>query len=124
MQTTVLLLLAGQASAMVSSGYRGFGFLGYGIPMYQPPCAHACRSALSGYMLSCSEMSTDEDMSGMDMKLRKRMDGMGSDGPSFTTSPHCYAADDEFLQSLAYCISHHCSELSVSTLESFWATAT
>ncbi|PMD59360.1 uncharacterized protein K444DRAFT_613336 [Hyaloscypha bicolor E] len=44
-------------------------------------------------------------MAGMDM------------GAEFTTSPECYATDDSFLQTLAYCMSTHCSGVSEWKLE-------
>lgn len=116
MRFYALSFAAAPAAAMVSSGYQGYGFIGYGIPMYHPPCAHACRSGLSGYMLKCSDMVTDQSMDGMDMK-RKRMDMGGSE---FTTSPSCYATDDMFLESLAYCMSTHCEGLPASDLEFYW----
>ena len=80
--------------------------------MYKPPCAFSCRSIISGAMLNCSVMEGGEDsmagMAGMDM------------GAEFTTSPECYATDDSFLQTLAYCMSTHCSGVSEWKLEQYW----
>ncbi|KAL8691051.1 MAG: hypothetical protein Q9218_003635 [Villophora microphyllina] len=36
------------------------------------------------------------------------------------TSPECYATDDAFLQTLAYCISVHCQDVPVWQLERYW----
>jgi hypothetical protein len=47
-------------------------------------------------------------MAGMDM------------GAEFTTSPECYATDDSFLQTLAYCMSTRCSGVSEWELEKYW----
>lgn len=48
------------------------------------------------------------DMSDMGMD-------MGSD-----TSPKCYATDDAFLDTLAYCLSTHCQDVTVWELEKYW----
>ena len=91
---------------MVSSGRPRHGLIGYGISMYNPLCAFACRDVLSTSMLNCSVPMDTSDM-GMDM---------GS-----ATSPECYATDDAFLQSLAYCISTHCRDAAVWDLERYWS---
>lgn len=74
--------------------------------MYKPLCAHACRDVLSTSMLNCSNHVHMAGSMGMDM---------GSD-----TSPECYATDDAFLQTLAYCISTHCQGVAVWSLERYW----
>jgi len=97
--------------AFASEGYVGHGLIGYGIVMYKPPCAHACRDTISISALNCSTMSMDDKggMAGMDM------------GTS-TTEPECYATDDTYLQTLAYCISTHCKDVTTWELEKFWTT--
>jgi hypothetical protein len=35
-------------------------------------------------------------------------------------SPECYAANDAFLQTLAYCIYSHCQTQANSTLQKYW----
>lgn len=87
------------SQCMVSEGRQGHGLIGYGIPMYFPTCASACRDILSSSKLNCSEVM---DMDGME--------GMNMGGSDFDTSPECYASDDAFLQSLAVCISQRCPE--------------
>lgn len=95
-------------SSMVSTGRPGHGLIGYGISMYKPLCAYTCRDVLSTSMLNCSEHM---DMSeGMDMEM-----DMGS-----ATSPECYATDDAFLETLAYCMSTHCQNVPVWDLEKYW----
>ncbi|XXG99433.1 hypothetical protein Hte_005772 [Hypoxylon texense] len=108
------IVAASLAAAMTSTGYPGHGLVGYGIQMYHPTCAFACHDSLSIYKLSCSVTVNNEDTDGNhlgDMSM-----------PTFTTSPDCYATDDKFLQSVAYCISTHCTDVSVSDLEYYWAT--
>ncbi|KJX97872.1 ferric reductase transmembrane component 4 like protein [Zymoseptoria brevis] len=80
--------------------------------MYKPPCAFACRDAFAGYMLECSTDASPHHS--------KRM-SMGSMSGMLTT-PECYATDDAFLQSMAYCISTHCSDIPIWRLEKWWAT--
>ncbi|KAF2493106.1 ferric reductase-like protein transmembrane component 4 [Lophium mytilinum] len=92
-------------AAMVSNGRRGHGLIGYGITMYDPPCAFACRDTISGSPLNCSTEEMD-------------MDGMDMGGAS--TEPECYATDDAFLQTLAWCISTHCQHVTAWKLEKFW----
>ncbi|KAI1775454.1 ferric reductase like transmembrane component-domain-containing protein [Hypoxylon cercidicola] len=113
-QLGVSIVAASLAAAMTSTGYPGHGFIGYGIDMYHPTCAFACHDALSLYKLSCSVAVNPEDADGNhlgDMSM-----------PTFTTSPKCYATDDNFLQSVAYCISTHCHDVPLSDLEYYWAT--
>ncbi|KAL8822544.1 MAG: hypothetical protein Q9191_006721 [Dirinaria sp. TL-2023a] len=91
-------------SSMESSGRNAHGLIGYGISMYKPPCAFVCRDVLSTSTLNCSKPM---DMSeGMDM---------GSN-----TTPECYATDDAFLETLAYCMSMRCQEVAVWDLEKYW----
>ncbi|KAL8812217.1 MAG: hypothetical protein Q9223_001540 [Gallowayella weberi] len=97
---------------MVSSGRDGHGLIGYGISMYNPLCAYSCRAVLSSSTLNCSEHAHMHE--GMVMR---RMD-MGSE---VVTSPDCYAADDAFLDTLAYCISTHCDDVPVWDLEKYWS---
>lgn len=99
---------------MVSTGRTGHGLIGYGIQMYKPPCAHACRDTIKGTALNCSTIMDDhEGHSG------------GHHGSSpIVTEPECYATDDIFLQTLAHCISTHCEHLPTWKLERFWSLYT
>ncbi|KAI0387359.1 ferric-chelate reductase [Hypomontagnella monticulosa] len=85
------------------NGRPGYGFIGYGINMYEPPCAYACHDTISA-PLNCTgdDMGGDnsmegmgdmEDMEGMDgmdgmegmegmRRVRKRMGDMGGDSPT------------------------------------------
>lgn len=45
---------------------------------------------------------------GMDMEMES------------STSPECFATDDAFLSSLAYCMSTHCHNVAVGELEKYW----
>jgi hypothetical protein len=90
---------------MTSGGRRGHGLIGYGITMYEPPCAFACRDTISSSVLNCS--MEDMEMDGMDM---------GGGG----TEPECYATDDTFLQTMAWCISTHCQDVTAWKLEKYW----
>lgn len=83
------------------------GVIGLGIPMYKPVCCYACHDSLSSLYLNCTTFS-DDHHSGMDMKLKKRMD-MGGETMA-DTSNECRASDQTWLQTLAYCISSRCTE--------------
>jgi hypothetical protein len=109
-----LLSLAQHAYPMVSQGRPEHGLIGYGIEMYKPPCAHACRDTISNSQLNCSEAMEDthSGVSGMDM------------GGEIVTEPECYATDDIYLQTLAYCISTHCHHVEKWRLEQYWAKYT
>ena len=91
---------------LLVSGRTSHGLIGYGISMYRPLCAYSCRAVLSTSMLNCSVP--------IDMSEGKNMDGSAS------TTPECYATDDAFLQTLAYCISTHCQDVAIWDLERYW----
>ncbi|GKT57100.1 ferric-chelate reductase [Colletotrichum tofieldiae] len=97
-----LVLTATGALAMGSDGRAGHGLVGYGIEMFDPPCAFACRDAISSATLSCSTVSSD-DMAGMVM-----------------TDGECYATDDAFLGTLAWCVASRCEEIPEWKLEKYW----
>ena len=63
--------------------------------IYNPRCAHACRGPISTPKLDCTSELTGR------------------------TSEECYATDDNFLQTLAFCISKRCNVDDV-VLEQFW----
>jgi hypothetical protein len=96
-------------SCMTSGGRSGHGLIGYGIDMYKPTCAFACRDSISSSTLKCTTTSDMTDMPGMDMDM-----GSGE------TEPDCYATDDAFLQTLAWCISIHCKDVPEWKLERYW----
>lgn len=83
-------------------------FIGYGITMYKPLCAFACRSSIESAMLSCS----DHDSQGSG-----HMHGGGA------TTPECRAGDTPFLTTLAWCMNSTCADYHEHawTLEKYWA---
>ncbi|KAF2812738.1 uncharacterized protein BDZ99DRAFT_569364 [Mytilinidion resinicola] len=93
------------ATAVVSNSRRGHRLISYGITMYKPTCAFACRDTISGSPLNCS--TEEMEMGSMDMG-------------GASTGPECYATDESFLQTLAWCISTHCQGVTVWKLERFW----
>lgn len=90
------LAFAGKTSALI----------GYGIPMYKPNCAFACRSSFGSAMLTCS---TDDHSHGAHNH---------GTGP---TPPDCRANDDPWLTTLAFCIKSKCPNVSPWKLEKYWA---
>jgi hypothetical protein len=103
----ILLSLAIPVASHNPNGRPGHGLIGYGISMYKPVCAYACRASVTN-PLKC-DTTADHDMV-MDEA------GVAMDTPS----PACYANNDPFLQSLAYCMYIHCADISVSVLENYW----
>ncbi|PSN74311.1 hypothetical protein BS50DRAFT_539489 [Corynespora cassiicola Philippines] len=105
-----ILLWSVAITAHTSQGRTRHGLVGYPIKMYDPPCAYGCRDTVSGYMLECEDA------------------GMGgghshhSDMEMEAPSPQCYATNDFFLQTLAWCISTHCKDVAVADLEDYWVT--
>ncbi len=79
--------------------------IGFGITMYKPNCAFACRGAISGAPLICSDM----DHAG----------GHSGHGSSATT-PACFAGDSSFLTTLAWCMSSRCEGIEAWRLERYW----
>jgi hypothetical protein len=103
-----LLLPAATCMDMALTNTRnGHGLIGYGINMYKPNCAFSCRAAISSCTLDCSTMM---EMDGMDMSMDDMME----------TSAECYATDDAFLHTMAYCISRKCEGLQSWELEKYW----
>ncbi|KXH47073.1 ferric reductase transmembrane component 4 [Colletotrichum nymphaeae SA-01] len=100
----VFLAAAGMAGGVVAEevGIAGHGLIGYGITMYQPLCAYSCRVALSASPLNCSNVM---EIHGMTMA---------------DTSPECYANDNVFLTSFAWCIHARCADLSIWEIEKYW----
>lgn len=78
------------------------GVIGYGITMYDPPCAYACIDTFKGYPLLCKDGDTVEEMS--------------------SATPECLAQNDPFLQSVALCFHDLCQGIANSTLQKVWET--
>ncbi|KAB5533414.1 ferric reductase like transmembrane component-domain-containing protein [Coniochaeta sp. 2T2.1] len=104
----VSLLFTASIRGHVTSGRERYGVIGYGVVMYDPPCAYACIDTVKGWDLDCG--GDHDDMDSMDM---------GSMAMSSTT-PECRATNDPFLQTLAWCFHTHCLEVKNSTLETIW----
>ncbi|KNC99104.1 uncharacterized protein SPPG_06049 [Spizellomyces punctatus DAOM BR117] len=121
----------------MTDGRPGYGFIGYGINMYHPTCASACRDSIKA-PLNCT--SADMGQAGhshnMRMKrdlitLMKRMgimgDGKEAQLPSgdgwmvMKPTPACKVHNDFYLQTLAFCISQRCEGISLDHIEKFWA---
>ncbi|KAG5661818.1 hypothetical protein KAF25_004057 [Fusarium avenaceum] len=105
---STIALVAPSAWAMSTSGRERYGLIGYGISMYDPPCAFACIDTVNGWALQC------DDDHGMD-------DDMGSMHIAAAT-PECKATNDMFLETMAWCFYTHCPEAKNSTLEAVWET--
>ncbi|KAF1977649.1 hypothetical protein BU23DRAFT_550921 [Bimuria novae-zelandiae CBS 107.79] len=109
LSVAALLLPAATCMDMSLSNTRnGHGLIGYGIDMYKPNCAYSCRAAISSCTLDCSTMM---EMDGMDMSMDEMM---------METSADCYATDDAFLETMAYCISTKCEGVPAWELEKYW----
>ncbi|KAH9221866.1 ferric reductase like transmembrane component [Leptodontidium sp. 2 PMI_412] len=92
-------------------GRTRHGLVGYPITMYKPTCAFACRAAISSAQLNCSVVE------GGSMEHMADMASMAE----FSTPPECYATDDIFLQTLAWCVASRCVDLPVWRLEKYWS---
>lgn len=81
--------------------------VGLDTDMYNPPCAHACSSAIASSVLSCSSHGAV---------------GGHMHGDSAMTSPLCRASNTAFITTLAWCMSTKCASyhIPVSELETFW----
>jgi hypothetical protein len=105
----VILHIALVASGALAQTTRPqSGFVGYGIAAMKPFCAFACRDSISGATLNCSEAMSDD------------MGGMSGMGEMVMTDPECYAKDDAFLQTLAWCVQSHCKDIPAWKLEQYW----
>lgn len=98
----------------------GVGLLGAGKWLYKPPCAHACRSALSGNELACDpkdgtnqpEAHTDDDA-----HAHTKRHGAAAN------TLECFLKDAIFMRSLALCIDQRCvkgDKVSMAAVEDYW----
>ncbi|KAH7192828.1 ferric reductase like transmembrane component-domain-containing protein [Fusarium flagelliforme] len=86
--------------AHVTTGRERQGVIGYGITMYDPPCAYGCIDTVKSWPLQCDgDHGMDHDMS---------------------STPECKATNDAFLATLAWCFHTHCPDIKNSTLERVW----
>lgn len=101
-----LSLHAIPSSAHEVDGRVGHGLIGYGISMYRPPCAYACRASVPNPL----ECPHDHG----------HMDGSEGGSHSSETSPECYATNEHFLRTVAWCIHSRCEEVSMAEIEKYW----
>ncbi|KAE9978934.1 hypothetical protein EG327_007195 [Venturia inaequalis] len=86
--------------AIVSVGRaKDTGLIGYGINRWQPRCAFSCQNALTSSPLACTIF-----------------------GPGPVTTRICYASDEAYLGSLAWCIQSRCDDLPLWQDEEWWTT--
>ncbi|ORX40124.1 ferric reductase like transmembrane component-domain-containing protein [Kockovaella imperatae] len=111
------ILFADYALAHVTAGRTGYGFIGYGINMYHPWCASACRDSISTNGLICDDTVSHhgEHPHDTSMGMKKRA------GDNESPSVECIASNVPYLQSVAYCIETHCEdETAVDQVEDWW----
>ncbi|RMJ13642.1 hypothetical protein CDV36_006670 [Fusarium kuroshium] len=92
--------------AHVTTGRERYGVIGYGVVMYDPPCAFGCIDTVKGWSLDCKDDH-----------------GMGEHSSSMhmaAATPECKATNDPFLQTMAWCFHTHCADVKNSTLENIW----
>lgn len=96
------------------------GFIGMGIPMYDPVCAFACRAVIASAAIECDDTHdhSDMDMGGMSMAVVKRH------GHDTEITPECRAMSEPFLTTLAYCINSSCTDTKAWILEKYWLDET
>lgn len=91
-------------------GRVSYGTVGLGFRMYDPPCAYMCRSSVSGWMLECPE-----DQYQVSAGHHRRQHTM------MMPTAECYASNEPFLQTLAWCIHTHCSNnTAIAAIEAYW----
>lgn len=99
-----IVALLGTSVTAQSSGRPGHGLIGFGIVMYKPECAFACRGTLPLSSIPC------------DIHLHGHH--------SSSVSAECLAESDAYLESAAWCISVKCGvegeDVPVSELEKWW----
>ncbi|KFA51589.1 hypothetical protein S40293_03931 [Stachybotrys chartarum IBT 40293] len=78
------------------------GLVGLGINMYSPLCATSCHNILSRPQLNSSVPNEHGSHGG------RHSPATGRAPEAFITPPYCYATDDSYLTSLAYCFDHYC----------------
>jgi hypothetical protein len=94
------------------------GFIGMGIPMYDPVCAYACRSVIATANIECDESHDHDDM---DMSGMSGMSMIKRHGHDTDITPECRAMSEPFLTTLAYCINSTCSsDIKAWVLEKYW----
>jgi hypothetical protein len=102
-----------RGAAKTYAGRIAQGTVGLGVSMYDPACAFMCRNSASGFMLDCPDDHHHHHH--VDRKAKRNAHH------HMMPSPECYATNDPFLQTLAWCIHTHCPEdLALSDIEQYW----
>ncbi|CAI6342043.1 unnamed protein product [Periconia digitata] len=89
----------------------GKGMIGFGITMYDPPCAHACRNVIKSCRLSCTPEDTTANH--------------GTSHQPIATPAKCFTTDPTFLRTMALCIDTYCpisDDPSLDVIHDFWAS--
>lgn len=79
----ILLFLAIPVASHNTNGRPGHGLIGYGISMYKPVCAYACRASITNPLVCDNTIDHDMAMDAASMAMD-------------TPSPACYANNDPF----------------------------
>jgi predicted ferric reductase len=98
-----LLLLIAVKSCVAQDGQ---GMLGLGLTRYNPVCAAACTTGVQTAPLSCT-------LKGQTFRYQMSYPN---------TPPSCFASNEPYLTTNAYCIQTHCQGEEIAVLEHFWKT--
>ncbi|KAK6350511.1 hypothetical protein TWF718_003702 [Orbilia javanica] len=99
------------AASLFSCGVLadGNGLIGWGITMYDPPCAFACRGVISKCTLLCTPINGTVNH--------------GTSHHPVSTPPECFTTDVAFMRTMALCINTYCptnGAPSLSKIEDYW----
>ena len=100
-----------------------YGLIGFGIPMFNPPCAYACQRILVQTPLRCSDYYGHADS----IRTRSQHVKQHNDHFDFITSAECLAGNEPYLLSLAWCLNQSCvtsnekQEIRLWQLEKVWS---
>ncbi|PVH95329.1 hypothetical protein DM02DRAFT_691015, partial [Periconia macrospinosa] len=89
----------------------GNGMIGFGITMYDPGCAHACRNVIKSCKLKCTP--------------EKGGSNHGTSHQPVATPPKCFTTDPTFLRTMALCISTYCplnDKPTPDVIRQYWAS--
>ncbi|KAK6362242.1 hypothetical protein TWF730_005939 [Orbilia blumenaviensis] len=87
----------------------GYGLIGWGKTMYDPPCTFACRGVISKCPLLCTPKDSAVNH--------------GSHHNPVSTPPECFTSDPAFLRTMALCINTYCPTSdapALSKIEDYW----
>ncbi|KAK6534914.1 hypothetical protein TWF281_006214 [Arthrobotrys megalospora] len=98
-------------AALFSHGVMadGYGLIGWGKTMYDPPCAFACRGVISKCTLLCTPTGGAVNH--------------GSHHNPVSTPPECFTTDPAFMRTMALCINTYCptnDAPALSKIEDYW----